>query len=212
VSQTLQTDALIFDLDGTLWDTCAACAIGWNRVVARLGIGYRTMQAEDVRKVAGRTHIEAIAVAFPDLPPAQVEAIARGTEVEDNLVVAAEGGTIFPGVLEALPRLAARLPLLIVSNCQSGYIECFLEQTRLHGCFRDFECWGNTHKPKPDNLHAIIARNALRAPLFIGDTEGDRAAARANDVRFVHAAYGFGRVTDADATLACFGDIEALLG
>lgn len=207
----MQTDALIFDLDGTLWDTCEACAGGWNRVVARLGIPYRTMQAEDVRKIAGKPHPEGIALSFPDLSAAQIDAIARGTEEEDNRAVAAEGGTIFPGVLELVPKLAARMPLMIVSNCQSGYIECFLKYTQLHACFADFECWGNTQKPKPDNLRAIIARNSLKAPLFIGDTEGDRAAAFANGVRFVHAAYGFGRVASADATLAAFSDLEALL-
>jgi beta-phosphoglucomutase-like phosphatase (HAD superfamily) len=31
-------DALIFDLDGNLWDTCETCAVAWNDVLVRLGI------------------------------------------------------------------------------------------------------------------------------------------------------------------------------
>jgi beta-phosphoglucomutase-like phosphatase (HAD superfamily) len=31
-------DGLVFDLDGTLWDTTGTCADAWNRVLARLGI------------------------------------------------------------------------------------------------------------------------------------------------------------------------------
>jgi phosphoglycolate phosphatase len=207
----VHADGLIFDLDGTLWDTCSSCAIGWNRVIARLGIPYRTMEAADVRKICGKPHTEAIALSFPDLTPDQIAAIARETADEDIRVVAAEGGTIYDGVLELVPRLAERVPLLIVSNCQAGYIECFLDYSRLGPYFTDFECWGNTGRSKAENLRAIITRNPLRAPLFIGDTEGDREAALENGVRFVHAAYGFGQVAGADATLAAFADIEALL-
>ena len=41
-------DAIVFDLDGTLWDTCQACAVAWNRVVARHGIPFREITYGDV--------------------------------------------------------------------------------------------------------------------------------------------------------------------
>ena len=34
-------DSVVFDLDGTLWDTCPTCAIGWNNVLRRHGIAFR---------------------------------------------------------------------------------------------------------------------------------------------------------------------------
>jgi len=33
-------DSIIFDLDGTLWDTSEACVVGWNNVLARNGIKF----------------------------------------------------------------------------------------------------------------------------------------------------------------------------
>jgi phosphoglycolate phosphatase len=204
-------DALVFDLDGVLWDTNATCALAWNRVLARLGIAYREIVADDIRAVCGQPHPEAVRRVFPDLTREQVEQIAEHTQGEDVRLIAERGGDLFPGVRELVPALRGRLPLAIVSNCQSGYIEVFLETSGLGDYFVDFECWGNTGRSKGDNLGAVIERNRLRAPLFVGDTEGDRAAALANRVRFVHAAYGFGRVAACDHAIASFAELPALL-
>ncbi len=65
-------DALILDLDGTLWDTCDACAGAWNRVLGRLGIAHRPITAADLRSVAGRPHTEGIRRVFPDLSEEQL--------------------------------------------------------------------------------------------------------------------------------------------
>ena len=47
-------DSLIFDLDGTLWDTCEACAVAWNNVVNRNEIKFRQVTSSDVRRVTGK--------------------------------------------------------------------------------------------------------------------------------------------------------------
>jgi phosphoglycolate phosphatase len=204
-------DALIFDLDGTLWDTTQTCARAWNRVVARLGIPYRPIEAAEVRAVAGKSHIEAIRAVFTDLDEPVIESICRDTAHEDNRAIAEEGGEIYPGVLEQVPLYRKRAPLMIVSNCQSGYIEVFLEQSKLQTQFVDIECWGNTGATKAANLASIMARNGVRRPLFVGDTEGDHEAARAAGAAFVHASYGFGAVTACDHRIDCFDELGRLL-
>jgi phosphoglycolate phosphatase len=205
-------DALIFDLDGTLWDTCATCAGAWNRVLDRLGITYREIVVADVRSVAGRPHTEGIRAVFPDLTEQQILRISEQTQLEDNAALASRGGELYPGVRQGIPRLGSRLPLLIVSNCQKGYVEIFLSTSGLAEHFVDFECWGNNGRSKADNVRSLIARNRLRAPWMVGDTEGDRDAARENGVRFVHASYGYGRVADCEHTIAAFDELFSLLG
>jgi len=207
----MDPDALIFDLDGTLWDTSEICAAAWNRVVRGLGIDGREVKADDMRKVAGSSHIEAVRRVFSDLPEDVIARISELSAIEDNRALAESGGILYPGVSENVPRLRAALPLMIVSNCQAGYIEIFLETSGLSSHFVDRECWGNTGQGKAENLRRVIRRNGLRAPWFIGDTEGDRAAARENDVRFVHAAYGFGSVADCDETIREFAEIARLI-
>ncbi|HVR19568.1 MAG TPA: HAD family hydrolase [Polyangiaceae bacterium] len=207
----MRSDALIFDLDGTLWDTCETCAAAWNRVTQTLGIVARQVTADDIRGVAGLPHDEGVRRVFDTLAAEEVERISNLSMVEDNRALAETGGSLFPGVSELVPRLSAALPLFIVSNCQAGYIEVFLKTSGLGAHFVDFECWGNTGRDKAQNLRAVIDRNGLWSPWFVGDTEGDRAAARDNGVRFAHAAYGFGKVTDLDARLETFSDVARLV-
>ena len=212
VSVPAAPDALVFDLDGTLWDTCAACATAWNRVLARLGIPFRQITAADVRAVAGQPHAEGIARVFAGRPAGEIAAIASATAEEDNREIAAHGGLLYPGVAELVPRLAARLPLAIVSNCQQGYVEIFLATSGLGGCFRDFECWGNTGAAKADNVRALVRRNGFLRPWLVGDTNGDRQAASEVGLHFVHACYGFGRVAAPDDAIEQFADLGPLLG
>ena len=206
-------DAVVFDLDGTLWDTNASCAVAWNRVLARHRIPFRTITEHDVRGVTGRPHDECIREVFAGLAEAHILTLAAETQTEDNRVVAELGGELFADVDAGLRRLCARYPLFIVSNCQAGYVETFFQWSTLGGCFRDFECWGNTGLSKTQNLRVVIDRNRLRHPVFVGDTSGDQAAARDCNVPFVHAAYGFGRCSAPDYAVPSFAALaDWLLG
>lgn len=208
-------DALVFDLDGTLWDTTGPCATAWNRVLARLGLP-RRVTAADVRAVTGKSHFEAIAGAFPELGGDIRQRLSDETAIEDTVAILEPDGPVpphlFEGVAALVPRLAARVPLAIVSNCQQGYIEAFYAVSGLGPAFVDKECWGDTGETKAENLRRVLARNGFRKAWFVGDTEGDRVAARANGVRFAHACWGYGAVAEADRVLAAFGEVEALLG
>jgi phosphoglycolate phosphatase len=157
--------------------------------------------------VTGKPHEQCIREVFAGLPEAHLLTLIDATATADNETVAELGGVMFPDVDGGVRRLSARYPLFIVSNCQSGYIEVFFQTSRLGGCFKDFECWGNTGLSKTQNLGVVIERNRLRHPVFVGDTPGDQTAARECGVPFLFAAYGFADCPDAAHRFASFSTL-----
>ena len=210
-SSRAATDAIVFDLDGTLWDTCETCAIGWNLVLDRNAIRFRTITADDVRAVAGKPHEQCIRETFVSVPEREILTLIAETQLEDNRLVAEQGGVLYPDVEDGIRQLRARYPLFIVSNCQAGYVETFYRWSGLESCFRDFECWGNTGRTKAENLGLLIARNGLRRALLVGDTPGDQVAARECGVPFVYVDYGFGVCRGEDRGFSSFGDLTRWL-
>jgi phosphoglycolate phosphatase len=207
----MRADSLIFDLDGTLWDTCDNCAIAWNDVVERNRIEFRTVVGDDVRGVAGRPHEECIRSVFGDLDEREIEILVRETMEEDNRIIAERGGESYPNLGTVIPDLSRRFRLGIVSNCQEGYIETFLAWSRLGDYFSDFESWGNTGNSKSSNLASLISRNHLECPVFIGDTLGDQTAAADNRIPFIYARYGFGELSGAAGTIDDLLELEAVV-
>ena len=63
---------------------------------------------------------------------------------------------------------------------------------------------------KAENIRLLLSRNAIDAAIYVGDTEKDKAAADGAGIPFVHAAYGFGRVPDADWKISTLADLPLL--
>lgn len=204
-------DSVIFDLDGTLWDTCKSCAMAWNNVVHRNNIEYREITAEDIASVTGKSHRECVENVYIGLAEKQIDLITEETQIEDNVMVAKHGGYIYEGVESGLKELAQKFQLYIVSNCQAGYIETFLKWSAFTPLFKDFECWGNTGLSKSANLASVIERNNLKSTVYIGDTTGDLKAAKDCSVPFVQVTYGFGSPIFGEKQVSKFPELVKLL-
>lgn len=206
----MQTDAIILDVDGTLWNSTGIVAKAWTRAVHEGG-GTTVITPEMLQEQFGRTMKVIADNLLGDLPEAQRYGIMDVCcRYEHEALRADECRICYPGVIDTIQKLAERTKLMIVSNCQSGYIELFLEKTGLGACITDKECYGDTKKNKDENIRLVVERNHLKHPIYVGDTQGDCDAAGKAGVPFVFASYGFGNADHCDAVLEKFEDLFTL--
>ena len=185
---------LIFDMDGTLWDSSVQVAKSWDIAIAECGYRRAPLTREDMQRVMGKTMDVIAQILFPDTDGEfRAALLAHCCEVENDYL-RAHGGVLYPKLRTTLEKLKESYPLYIVSNCQKGYIEAFLDYYRMWELFEDVECYGNNLLQKGDNIALLASRNALTEAVYVGDIQGDYDASQKAGVGFIHAAYGFGTI------------------
>ena len=55
-----------------------------------------------------------------------------------------------------------------------------------------------------------MQRNNIKKAIYVGDTEGDREAAKKANIPFIYASYGFGEVSDYDYKIDSISDLKTL--
>lgn len=207
-----KVEAILFDLDGTMWDALEAIRLTWNQVVAnhpecRKG----PISAEELAGCLGLPMTEIAGRLFPGRSPAQQEALMDECCELENAYLRRHGAILYPDLEETLLALKKEYKLFVVSNCQRGYIESFIEAHRLSACFDDIECWGNNQLPKGENNKLIMKRNHVTKAVYVGDTAGDEESARIAGIPFIFAAYGFGKAVSPDYTIRKFSELPRLM-
>ena len=202
-------DSLIFDVDGTLWDSTEIVAKAWTGCLVREGIDL-IITAQRLKGLFGRLLPDIAKDLFPDRSEAeQLRLIDLCCQAEHEALMKTPA-PLYPGMEETLHALAEKIPLFIVSNCQAGYIEVFLEGTGLGNLFQGHLCPGDTGLAKADNILIIKNRYHLSDPGYVGDTMGDFEACSQAHVPFIHAMYGFGQVPEAGYRIAMPEELKRL--
>ena len=207
----MKFDSLIFDLDGTLWDSTDGIVATWNEILKDYPEIEKVVTSADLAANFGLPLEQIAANMFPNLPEEKRMALMNQCNVQENVYLAAHGGSLFEDEYQTLDILAASYKLFIVSNCQVGYIDSFYAGNGTGSWFTDQECAEATGLSKGQNIRLVMERNGLKNAVFIGDTQGDADAAREAGIPFIYAAYGFGQVDGYDGKLDQLKDLPRLL-
>ena len=200
--------AVLFDLDGTLWDSTYTITPAWDSVLSEAG---RHVTRADMASVMGMTDREIGAALLPDMDGDASTALVRRASREEVPYIRRDGGILYPGVADTLRKLSRDYDLFIVSNCMDGYIQAFLYAHSMGQYFRDYACLDFPAQDKASNIRAICERYDLKKAVYVGDTASDGRSTRTAGLPFIHAAYGFGKCDDADGVLHTFAELPEVL-
>ncbi|MVN92882.1 HAD family hydrolase [Mucilaginibacter aquatilis] len=206
-------DSIIFDLDGTLWDSTANVATAWQ--TAKLEVDYikDDITQQTVRSITGMAYDAIFEKLFPYLEPDVREEFKRKCAKYELEVLNTKGGELYPELKSTLNYLQNKYKLFVVSNCQCGYIETFLKLNQLEHVFVGHQCYGTKGQPKFQNIIDVVNDYDLKAPVYIGDTQGDYDSATKAGVPIIFATYGFGKVNNGQplAVIDKFSDLVEVL-
>jgi len=205
-------DSLIFDIDGTIWDSVDVCAKAWNKVISENSDRAADVTGKELMGLFGKPMNIIFDALFPGMTKEEEERLSALCVEYENELLKTEPGIPYPEVVETLRTLSESYPLFIVSNCQSGYIEACMEALKIGEYITDYTCFGDHPVSKGQNILEIMKKTHMAAPVYIGDTAGDEEACREAGILFAYAAYGFGKAEEPDFRIEKFADLLELFG
>ena len=187
-------DSVIFDLDGTLWDSTETVYRTWSKVLSEQPDIQNVPGGKDLESHMGLSSDVLMKSLFPYISEERGQEIFDKCCEAENIELIKHGAKLYPDVEPLFASLTEEVKIFIVSNCGRGYIEAFIDSNNFRKYFTDWESFGGTNKPKSENIKLIVERNHLEKPVYVGDTMWDYNSATDAGVPFIFAEYGFGDV------------------
>jgi phosphoglycolate phosphatase len=214
-----QLRSVVFDVDGTMFDTLPSLSAAANDVLAKAGMRdvsmalLRSALNEGLRPVFRR------AIA---LQSASVDAVGA-SQLESEYMAHYRRrwlptAPLFAGVADALAALKSRgLKLGICTNRDRASTEVLLASASIAGFFDAIVSLGDAPLPKPASAPLLLVMERLEVPpaeaLFVGDSGMDARCAQLSQVRFAAHLGGYaGQAGDLFPNVLSFAGYDQLTG
>ena len=189
----MKYESLIFDIDGTLWDSRALVAEGYNIQLKQEGLEHLCVTAEDLKPLFGKVMTQIADVILASIPEeSRYDLMERCMATENRYLEENPCHIGYPGVKETIEVLSKKYRLFIVSNSQRGYPELCMEKLGLNPYIEGHMCFGDTGTSKGKTIRTLMENHGITDCAYIGDTQGDYEATVEAGVPFIWCTYGFG--------------------
>ena len=207
----MKYESLIFDIDGTLWDSRALVAEGYNIQLKAEGLDHLCVTAEDLKPLFGKVMTEIADAMLASIPlPERYELMDRCMKTENDYLFENECNIGYPKIKETMAELAKNHRLFIVSNAQCGYPELCIDKLGLKDYVQGHMCFGDTGTSKGKTIRTLMAKHNIENCIYIGDTQGDYEATVEAGIPFLWCTYGFGTPEGYEAKIDAFEDLLEL--
>ena len=186
-------ESLIFDIDGTLWDSRALVAEGYNIQLKKEGLDHLCVDADTLKPLFGKVMTDIADAILASIPEdRRYGLMERCMDTENRYLYENECKIGYPQVKETIAELSKHYRLFIVSNSQCGYPELCMDKLGLTPYIEGHLCFGDTGTSKGKTIRTLMEKYNIQSCAYIGDTQGDYEATVEADVPFIWATYGFG--------------------
>lgn len=204
----MKYESLIFDIDGTLWDSRALVAEGYNIQLRKEGYTDIVVTADDLKPLFGKILSDIADVLLHSVPvPERYELLARCMKTENEYLAQNECRCAYPGVAETIAKLSQNHRLFIVSNSETGYPALCVEKMGLTPYITGHLCYGDTGTSKGQTIRTLMAKYNIENAVYIGDTQGDYESTVEAGIPFIWCSYGFGTPDDYVAKVDSFEEL-----
>ena len=207
----MKYESLIFDIDGTLWDSRELVAEGFNIQLRKEGFDHLCVDAEILRPLFGKSITEFADAMLPSIPALErYELMERCMKTEQEYLFANECSIGYPKVKETLRELSKKHRLFIVSNAERGYPKLCIDKLGLGEYIQGHMCFGDTGTSKGKTIRTLMRKHNIESAIYIGDTQGDLEACREAGIPFIFCTYGFGQAESYDAKIDSIDELLTL--
>lgn len=181
---------IIFDLDGTLWDTTDTTLEAANNVAKRHN-EIKGFTKETIINGMGLSNIENAHNYMPYLEEEKALIYLDEIIKENISIIAKKGARLYEGELETIKSLSKKYKLGIVTNSNNEYAELFLKTSKLEKYFSDYIGAASCNITKSAAIKEMCKNNNEPNSFYIGDIKKDKIATEEAGITFIHAKYGF---------------------
>ena len=205
----MKYESIIFDIDGTLWDSRALIAEGYNIQLRKEGLHHLQTNADVLLQLFGKTMSDIADNLFPEFAPEDRYALMdRCIASEDAYLNEHPCDTIaYPDIPTTMEVLAKKHRLFIVSNGQKGYPQLAARKLKVDHLISGYLSYGDTGTEKGETIRILMKNHGITGAVYVGDTQGDYEATVQAGIDFIWADYGFGKPERCDGTIHCFKDL-----